>query len=338
MLDKLKDKTCYFIAEIGGNFTTYEEAVKLIDGAHYAGVDAVKIQTFKAETICSKDAYFDMEYTGKISQFEYFKKYEIDKELHSRIFNYAQNKGLDWFSTPSHQDDVDMLSSLGVKCYKVGADDATNVPFLKYMAKTNLPIILSTGMCTINEVDEAVSAIEEEGNNKIIILHTVSGYPTHPENINLNVLITLKQKYPHYCIGFSDHSLNTLAALAAATMGANVIERHFTLDKNGDGPDHKLSSTPDEMKELIDNVRLIETMKGSFIKMPFGPEILNRVNNRKSIVAIKNIKKGELLSPENISVKRPGIGIQPKDIQQILGKSAKINIDEDILISWKDVE
>jgi N-acetylneuraminate synthase len=336
MFEKLDKNRCYIISEIGGNFTTYEQAMKLIDAAVYSGVDAVKLQTYRAETISSRIAMFDMENVGVISQFDFFKKYEIDKELHKKIFDYAEEKKLDWFSTPSHPEDVEMLNSLGVNCHKIGADDATNLPFLKYVAKTKLPIILSTGMCTLMEVEEAVNAIEEEGNNKIVILHTISGYPTHPEDINLNSILTLKARFPHYHVGFSDHSLSTTAVIAAATMGASVIERHFTLDKKAEGPDHILSSTPDEMKHIVDTIREIEVMKGSYVKMPFGPEVDNRKNNRKSIVAIKDIKKGENLTEGNIYIKRPGTGIAPKFFESIIGKTARSDIEEDKVLAWND--
>ncbi|HSA05550.1 MAG TPA: N-acetylneuraminate synthase family protein [Candidatus Gastranaerophilales bacterium] len=334
MLDKL-DK-CYIIAEIGGNFTTYEEAIKLIDAAKYAGVDAIKLQTYKAETISSRNAFFDMENTGKISQYEYFKKYELSKELHKKIFDYADSKGLDWFSTPSHRTDVDMLNSLGVKVHKIGADDATNIPFLKYVAATKLTVLLSTGMCNLEEVKKAVNAILEQGNDKIVIFHTVSGYPTYPEYVNLNVINTFKKEFPEIPIGFSDHTLTPMACIAAATMGAQVLEKHFTLDKNAEGPDHMISATPDEMKYIVDSVREIEKMKGSSVKMPVGAEIQNRINNRKSIVAIKNIKKGEQFSLDNIDIKRPGNGIEPEYLTELTGKIALKDLKEDELITWSD--
>ena len=336
MFDKLRSGRCYIIAEIGGNFIAYEQARELIDAAVFAGVDAVKLQTFRAETISNKSAMFDMESTGVISQYEYFKKYELDKALHKRIFDYAKAKGIDCFSTPSHPDDVDMLCALGVNCYKIGADDATNLPFLKYVARKMCPVILSTGMCTIMEVEEAVNSILEEGNNQIVILHTISGYPTRPEFVNLNNILTLKSKFPHHFVGFSDHTLTTVAAIAAATMGASVVERHFTLDKNAEGPDHIISSTPDEMKHIVDTIREIELMKGSYIKMPYGPENENRRNNRKSVVAIKPIKKGDVLTENNVYLKRPGMGISPKLFESVLGKVARKDINEDAVLIWED--
>ncbi|MCX6765126.1 MAG: N-acetylneuraminate synthase family protein, partial [Candidatus Nealsonbacteria bacterium] len=223
MLDDLK--RCYVIAEIGGNFTDYSEAVALIDAAKSAGVDCVKLQTYKAGTISCRSAYFDMENTGKTSQYEYFKKYEISKELHKKIFDYADSKGLDWFSTPSHESDVDMLLTLGIKAFKIGADDATNIPLIKYIAGKGLPVAVSTGMCTLEEVREMINAITEEGNKKIIILHTVSAYPTCPEHVNLNVIKTLQAEFPGFPIGFSDHTMSILASISAVAMGASVIER-----------------------------------------------------------------------------------------------------------------
>jgi len=338
MFKRFNQKRCYVIAEIGGNFTTYEEAVKLIDAAKYAGVDCIKLQTYRAETISSKSAMFDMENTGKISQFDFFKKYELSKEMHKDVFAYAESKGLDWFSTPSHPTDVDMLASLNVPAYKVGADDAVNIPFLKYIAKLGKPVFLSTGMCTLEEVKESVNAILEVGNKQIVIFHTVSGYPTHPKDVNLNVLKTLMKTFPEFPIGFSDHSLSPIACIAAASIGAKVLERHFTLDKNAEGPDHMLSSTPEEMKYLVESVRAVETMMGSYEKVPFGPEIQNRINNRKSIVAIRDIEKGEKLTKDNIDIKRPGSGIAPKLFSELIGKSALRKINQDEVLRWEDVQ
>jgi N,N'-diacetyllegionaminate synthase len=328
----------YVIAEIGGNFTTYEEAVKLIDGAKFAGVDCVKLQTYRAETIVAKSAMFDMENTKKISQYDYFKKYELSEKLHRDIFNHVESQGLDWFSTPSHRTDVDMLEALGSQAYKIGGDDAVNIPLLKYIAKLGKPIFLSTGMCTLEEVKESVNSIVEEGNRQIVIFHTVSGYPTHPKDVNLNVLKTLMSAFPEFVIGFSDHTQSPLASIAAASIGAKVIERHFTLDKNAEGPDHMLSSTPDEMKYLVESIRSIEIMMGSGEKKPFGPEVQNRINNRKSILAIKDIEKGEKLSADNIDVKRPGSGIAPKHYFEIQGKIAKRKIKLDEILKWEDFQ
>lgn len=337
MLKNFKKDACYIIAEIGGNFTTYEEAVRLIDAAFRIGVDCVKLQTYRAETVSSKSAFFDMENTGRISQYDFFKKYEIGKELHKKVFDYIRSKGLDWFSTPSHQTDVDMLESLGVSAYKIGADDAVNVPFLKYVANKGLPVFLSTGMCTLDEIKKSVAAIAEEGNERIVIFHTVSCYPTHPEFANLNVIRTFQREFPQFTIGYSDHTLSPLACIAAVAIGARVIERHFTMDKRAGGPDHIFSSTPDEMRYIVESVRIVEKMLGSGTRKPFGPEVQNRLNNRKSVVAIRDIGKGTLFTTDNISVKRPGTGIEPEHFAEILNRRAARDIKEDELIGWKDI-
>ena len=327
---------CFIIAEIGGNFTTYEQAVALADAARKAGVDCIKLQTFTADTIVSKKAFFDMESTGNISQREYFKQYEISPKLHKKIIRHFENKNIPWFSTPSHKTDLDMLLGLEMKAIKIGADDANNLPFLRDAARTDLPIVLSTGMCSMAEVKEAVDTVLQEGNKNIVILHTVSGYPTYPEDVNLNVLATYRREFPDLYIGFSDHTLSPLAIITAAALGADVVERHFTLDKESKGPDHKISADPGEMKYIVDSIRTIEKMRGSGIKMPFGPEVINRRNNRKSLHAIKMIKKGEILSPANVGILRPGFGIEPKFYDSVIGKVASRDILVDETLSHGD--
>ncbi|MBC7946507.1 MAG: N-acetylneuraminate synthase family protein [Chitinophagaceae bacterium] len=329
---------CYIIAEIGGNFTTIEQAAALIAAAKESGVDCVKLQTYSAETIVSGTAMFDMESTGKILQKDYFRRYEISRELHEKVITCSEQAGLDWFSTPSHETDLEMLLELGMKAIKIGADDANNLPFLVNCARTGLPIILSTGMCTLAEVREAVDTILRCGNPHVIILHTVSGYPTYPQDVNLRVLETYRREFPGMYVGFSDHSLTPLACIAAATMGANVVERHFTLDKTSEGPDHQISATPDEMKYIVESIRSIEIMRGSSVKMPYGPEVKNRLNNRKSLHVIKSVLKDELFSPENIGIRRPGTGIEPKQLHKILGRSAARNIDTDEILGWTDIK
>jgi N,N'-diacetyllegionaminate synthase len=328
---------CYIIAEIGGNFTTFEEAKKLIDLAFDCGVDAVKLQTYKADTVSSKVALFDMENTGVTSQHELFKKYEIAEKLHETVFEYAHKKGLDWFSTPSHESDVDLLERVGVGAHKIGSDDAVNIPFLKYVARTNKPIILSTGMCTLEEVKASVDAILSTGNDKLILLHAITSYPTHPENVNLQAMQTMMNNFPDLHVGYSDHTLTPVACLCAVAMGAKVIERHFTHDKNADGPDHRLSSDPTEMKWLVDAVRSFEIMKGNGVKRPADSEKVTRVNNRKSIVLNKNLSKGSRITREDIAIKRPGYGIEPKYFDQVIGRSLNKDLKEDSVLRWDEL-
>lgn len=328
---------CYIIAEIGGNFTTYEQAVRLVDAAADCGVDAIKLQTYRAETVASKKALFDMENTGKVSQFELFQKYAIDKELHRQVFAYAEAKGLDWFSSPSHESDVDMLETLGVGVHKIGSDDAVNLPFLRYVARKGKPVILSTGMCTLEEVRESVSAILAEGNDKLILLHAITSYPTHAPNVNLRAMQTLMDAFPQLEIGYSDHTLSPVACLAAAAMGARVLERHFTYDKKADGPDHMLSADPAEMKWLVDAVREFEAMRGNGIKRPADSEKGTRINNRKSVVLASAVQAGERLSREHLAVKRPGYGIAPRDLEKVIGRRVVGAMDADAVLRWEDL-
>jgi len=327
----------YIIAEIGGNFSTYEEAKLLIDAAQACGVDAIKLQTFRAATVSSKSAVFDMENTGEVSQYELFKKYEINEELHGKIFDYIRGKGLDWFSTPSHESDVEMLDRLGVSAYKVGSDDAVNIPFLKFLARKGKPIILATGMCTMEEVKESVSAILGEGNSQILLLHAVTSYPTHPESVNLLAMKKMMDEFD-LPVGYSDHTIGTVACVAAAAMGAVVLEKHFTTDKNAPGPDHILSADPAEMKSIVDQVRTLEKMLGSGIKMPAASERTTRINNRKSVVAAKRLPAGHRITLEDIAIKRPGYGIAPKFFEQLLGSVLNRELDEDEVIAWNDVK
>lgn len=337
MIQGRNKERCYIIAEIGGNFTTFEQAKRLIDEAAACGVDAVKLQTYKADTITSKKAIFDMENTGVVSQFDLFKKYEINEGLHREVFGYAQSKGLDCFSTPSHETDVEMLERLGVCAHKIGSDDAVNIPFLKYVAQMGKPIILATGMCTMEEVRESISAILEEGNNKIILLHAITSYPTHAENVNLLAMQSMMREFPGIDIGYSDHTVGTTACICAAAMGARVIEKHFTYDKNAEGPDHMLSADPKEMKEIVDAIREFEIMRGDGIKRPADSEKTTRINNRKSVVAAKAVKEGEMITKQHLAIKRPGYGIAPKYFEQIIGRRANKDLQPDDVLGWGDV-
>ena len=328
---------CYIIAEIGGSFTNFEQAKRLVDKVAECGVDAVKLQTYRAETIASKNAIFDMENTGVMSQYDLFKKYEVDEVLHREVFSYIESKNMDWFSTPSHESDVDMLERLGVVAHKIGSDDAINIPFLHYVARTGKSVILSTGMCTLQEVRDSVSAILGEGNERIVLLHAVTCYPTYPKDVNLSAMLTLQREFPDLIIGYSDHTLSPLACLCAAAMGAQMIEKHFTYDKNADGPDHMLSADPKEMKWLVDSIREFEIMRGSGIKRPADSEKGTRINNRKSLVLASAIKAGERLTRVHLAIKRPGTGIGPRYFDEIIGRSVINDLDADAVLKWDDL-
>jgi N,N'-diacetyllegionaminate synthase len=327
---------CYIIAEIGGNFTNFYEAKRVADEAHACGVDAIKLQTYRADTLSSKKAMFDMENTGTVSQYDLFKKYELSEKLHREVFQYIDSLGLDWFSTPAHETDVDTLEDLGVDVYKIGSDDAVNLLLLKYIARKRKPIFLSTGMCTLQEVRDSVSAIVEEGNDQIILLHCVTSYPTHPEHVNLLAMQTLMREFPEFAVGYSDHTIGTTACICAAAMGARVIEKHFTHDKQAEGPDHILSADPAEMKEIVAKIREFELMKGNGIKRPAESERTTRINNRKSVVVEKAVKEGERITRDSIGIKRPGYGVQPRYFEQILGKRVNKDLERDDVLTWED--
>jgi N-acetylneuraminate synthase len=337
MFKNFRADRCYIIAEIGGNFTTLEQAKRLIDAATECGVDAVKLQTYRADTITSRKAIFDMENTGVVSQHALFKKYEVNEALHGDIFAYAESKGVDWFSTPSHETDVDLLERRGVGAFKIGSDDAVNIPFLRYVARTGKPVILSTGMCTLQEVRESVSAILGEGYDKLILLHAITSYPTRAENVNLAAMQTLMREFPQLDVGYSDHTLTPVACLCAAAMGARVLEKHFTYDKQAEGPDHMLSADPAEMKWLVEAVRSFEVMRGSGVKRPADSERTTRMNNRKSVVLARAVRAGEPLARADLAIKRPGTGIAPRSFEQVIGRAVRSDREADVVLTWDDL-
>ena len=335
--EALKNKRIYVIAEIGGNFTTFEEAKSMIDAAKECDCDGVKLQTYRAETLTSRKAMFEFETTGHRPQFEMFQSLEIDKDLHEKIFDYSRQKGIEIFSTPSHMTDVEMLEQLNCPIYKIGSDDAVNIPFLRGIARLKKSIILATGMCTLDEVEESVNAILEEGCSDIFILHAISLYPTHPEDVNLNAILDLKRRFPNIPVGYSDHTLGSTACICAAAMGAEIIEKHFTYDKNADGPDHIHSADPKEMQKLVSMIRDFEVMRGTGVKMPAPGELVSRINNRKSIVLNRDIKSGERLTDSCFDLKRPGSGIQPKDIKYALVRTFIRDMQKEDIVMWEDL-
>jgi N,N'-diacetyllegionaminate synthase len=328
---------CYFIAEIGNSFKNFQQAKLLIDLAKEAGVDAVKFQTFEAETVTTKSNMFDMEVTGKISQYEFLKKLQISKELQREIVNYAKKINMTIFSAPSHIKDLDVLNELDLPAYKIGSDLACHIPLLKKIAKFQKPIILSTGMCTFNEVEKSVQAILNSGNKKIILLHCISNYPANLEEANLNAILEMKKKFD-IPVGYSDHVIGSIASITAATLGANVIERHFHDSKNGEFPDDIHALDVNQFKELIQMVKKIELARGTGIKKPTNSEKQNLLKNRVSIIAMEDIKSGDVVTEEKIDIRRPGNGIQPAYFEQILGKKAKKHMSKDNPIQWDMIE
>lgn len=327
----------YIIAEAGVNHNgDINLAYKLIDAAKECGVDCVKFQTFKTEklvTKTAKKANYQVENTkNNDSQFTMLKKLELSFEDFKNLKDYCDRIEIEFLSTPFDKDSVDLLEKLGVSKYKLSSGDITNKPLLEYIAQKNKPIILSTGMCTMDEVEEAVTWIEEAGNKQITLLHCTSNYPTPYSDVNMNAMITLDKAFP-YPTGYSDHTQGIIIPIMAVSMGATVIEKHFTLDKNMEGPDHKASLDVGELKGMVSAIRNIEAAKGNGDKKPAESELSTRDVARKSVVAAKEIKKGQVIHKEDLCLKRPGNGILPKEIEKIIGKTATTDIDEDMKLT-----
>jgi N,N'-diacetyllegionaminate synthase len=327
------DNPCYFIAEIGSMFKTFDEAKNLIDSAIKINVDAIKFQTFRADTITTKQNQFDLSVTGHVSQYEFFKSLELSKELQQQIVNYANDKGITIFSAPSHIDDLNIMKQLDLPIYKIGGDLACHIPLLKEVAKLDKPIILSTGMCTLDEVRDSVDTIISTGNDQLILLHCVSDYPAKSSEANLCAIQTMKNEFD-LPVGFSDHTPGILTSLTASIMGANVIERHFKDERNPSYPDDMHALSPNDFSNLISSIREAELSKGNGIKIPSISEQHNLLSNRVSIVALKDIHKDEIITSDAIDIRRPGTGLSPKYFDQIIGQKAKINIISGSPIVW----
>jgi len=328
---------CYFLAEIGSLFKNFEEAKRLIDSAVKIGIDAVKFQTFEAETITTKKNLFGMENTGKTSQYELFKNCEISKDLQIEVTNYANKKGITIFSAPSHIKDLEIMKEIELPIYKIGSDLACHTPLLKEVARLNKPIILSTGMCTLEEVKNSVDTILSTGNDQLIILHCVSDYPTKVEETNLNVIKTLKKEFD-IPIGYSDHNIGWTVSLGAAVMGANLIERHFRDPLNTSAPDDIVALDEEQFSSLIKSTRTIELAKGNGKKIPTPSEKINMNTNRVSIISLKDIKSGQTITEELIDIRRPGTGIEPKYFDTIIGRKAKVDIPKEEPLKFEMLE
>jgi N,N'-diacetyllegionaminate synthase len=328
---------CYSVAEIGGAFKNFEEAKNLIDDAIESKIDAVKFQTLEADTIVTKNIKFNFETTGEILQYDLFKEMEISKELQMEVVEYANQRGISIFSAPSHIKDLKLMEKMNLPFYKIGSDLACHIPLIKKIARYMKPIILSTGMCTIEEIQNSVDCIKNMGNEQLILLHCVSDYPLKNENANISAINSLKNKFD--CpVGFSDHSIGTSVSIAAVTMGANMIERHFRNIKNSSGYDDVLSLTKDEFKNLIKNFRETELILGTGIKKPSKIEIGNLKTNRASIIVMMDVKKGQEVSENIIDVRRPGTGLEPKFFDEILGKRFLKDIKKETPLSWEMIE
>jgi N,N'-diacetyllegionaminate synthase len=331
-------KHVFIIAEAGVNHNgDLEIAKKLIDAAKDCGADAVKFQTFKAEKLVSKKAekaeYQKNTTDYKESQYEMIKKLELSYENHKTLRSYCSEKGIQFLSSPFDLESIDLLSELGLEILKVPSGEITNLPYLSKIGKLNKKVIISTGMTNLGEIEDALNIIISNGTSKdkITILHCNTEYPTPYEDVNLKAMLTIKNAF-NVRVGYSDHTQGIEVPIAAVAIGAEVIEKHFTLDNNMEGPDHKASLEPKELKKMVNSIRNIEKSLGDGNKKLSPSESKNINVVRKSIVASKTIKKGEILNEENLSVKRPGNGISPMRWNEIIGQTAKKDFDIDEMI------
>ena len=332
MLIKIKNKVIgnnitFVVAEAGINHNGKLRLAKnLVLKAKESGADAIKFQSFEASDLTSVHSKY----------FKIFRKLELSSSDFGEISDYAKSLGIIFFSAPFSNKAVDMLAKLRVPAYKIASGDLTNLPLISYAAKKMKPIILSTGMSNLDEIKQAVRVVKSTGNNKIILLHSVSSYPTPIEDVNLNSISFLQKKFS-YPIGYSDNGKNMLVPLIAVGKGSKIIEKHFTSSKKLSGPDHKLSADPQEFSLMVKQIRQIEKMLGKSIKKCQPSEVDGLISVRRSITAVTNIEKNTIITNEMIMPKRPASGIEPKFFSKIIGKISKKNIMKDESLQWNDV-
>ena len=335
-------KKVFIIAEAGVNHNgSLALAKKMIDAAVDAGADSIKFQTFDAERLVSKNAakaeYQKKTTSSRESQYEMLRRLQLSRREHYELIAYSKKKGITFLSSPFDEKSANLLEKLGVTRFKIPSGEITNTPFLLHVAKKMKPIILSTGMSTLGNIEEALNIIYSTGNRQVQLLHCVTEYPAPYRDINLRALITMKNAFD-IPVGYSDHTMGNEVAIAAVALGAEIIEKHFTLDKNMDGPDHKASLEPDEFKDMVSAIRNIEIAMGDGIKRPAECELKNMAIARKSIVAARSIKKDEKITRAKVVIKRPGHGIQPNDLMKIIGRRAKHDIEVDEVITWSKLQ
>ncbi|HEY8890131.1 MAG TPA: N-acetylneuraminate synthase [Clostridium sp.] len=329
----------FIIAEAGVNHNgDINIAKQLVDKAIFAGADAIKFQTFKTEKLVTgyaNMADYQKNNIGKVdSQFNMLKKLELTYENFIELQKYCIHKGIMFLSTPFDFESADFLASIGMEAFKISSGDLTNIPFLQYIARFNKPMILSSGMATLSEIEDAINTIYLLGNSEVAVLHCTSNYPAKLQNVNLKAMNTIKNAF-QIVSGYSDHTQGITISIAAAAMGSNIIEKHFTIDKNMEGPDHKASLNPLELKEMVEAIRDIEIALGTGIKRYNTSEVDTMKAARKSVVASRNIKMGEIINLTDLDYKRPGTGLSPKLYIDIIGKTTNrdIKIDEQITLN-----
>jgi len=320
-------KRTFMVAEAGLNHNgKLKQAKELVKNAKKAGADAIKFQTFKAEKLTSrKNRYFKL-----------FQSLELRKTEWIKIKKIADRVGIIFFSTPLDEQSADFLDELGTPAFKIASGDLTHLPLLKHVGKKKKPIILSTGIGTISEIDEALNTIYSTGNENVALLHCVSNYPAKVEDMNLRAIQTLRETF-RVPVGLSDHTPEIIAPITAVSLGAAIIEKHFTLDKNLPGPDHRASLEPDEFKTMVKTIRSIEKALGGGEKVPRKSELKLKIGARRSLVSKREIPKGARITKDMVKVARPGNGIEPKFIDVVMGRKARKKIGAEEVIKWNMV-
>ena len=344
----MKKNKLYLIAEMGVNFydtakqlniSPLEAAKLYIDKAAEAGIDCAKFQSYKANTIVSKNspAYWDTTKEATKTQYELFQKFDgFGESEYKELCDYTHSKSMDFTSTPFDYASADYLYDM-VDFYKISSSDLSNIPFIKHIAAKGKPMVVSVGAAYLSEVDEAIRAIKEVGNNDISILHCVLSYPTDPKDANLRIIETLKKVFPDVKVGFSDHVAPdpTMMTLATAyILGSEIIEKHFTLDKTLTGNDHYHSGDPEDFKKARANFDMIDTVLGNPEKTVLDCELVPRREARRSLVLTRSMKAGEKITEKDIMPKRPGTGISPKYTDIVLGRAVKQDLEEDTILTW----
>ena len=334
------------IAEAGVNHNRdFEKAKKLIEVAAEAGADVVKFQTFKAEKLVSssaKKAEYQQNNIGETddSQFKMLKKLELPFDWHQELINYAKSHNIQFASTGFDEESVDFLANLGQTFFKIPSGEITNLPYLQHIASKGKPTILSTGMADLQEIVDAVDVLLASGLTKenITVLHCNTEYPTPMEDVNLKAMLHIEQVL-QVKIGYSDHTLGIEVPIAATALGATVIEKHFTLDRNLPGPDHLASLEPKELKAMVQAIRNIEkAISGNGIKSPSNSESKNIIVARKSLILNKDLVAGTLITKDDLEIKRPGNGISPMKIKEVIGKELKTDMPKEVILQWKDLK
>lgn len=329
-LDSIAQNKAYIIAEMSANHAgSFERAKDIIYAAKYAGADCIKIQTYTADTLtidCNNE-YFHIDngtWRGD-TLYNLYKKAYTPWEWQADLKEEADKIGIDFLSTPFDNTSVDFLDKIGIEFYKIASFELVDIPLIEYVASKGKPIIMSTGMGTLGEIEEAVNAIKRQGNNQIYLLKCSSAYPAISENMNLNTMVNMKQTFG-VPVGLSDHSMGSIGAVTAVAMGASIIEKHFCISRDIENPDSSFSMEKDEFKKMVDDIRNVEKAKG-YIRYGVTDEERDSIIFRKSIFVVKDIKKGEEITKDNVRVIRPGYGLQPKYYNNILGKTALEDIE-----------